>query len=207
METKFTEQESLAVINEMINRARNNVQKGRGNSMIFWGIVIASIAILNFILIYVLENPNLSFHAWWLVIPCWIIDYLFDKKRDKEAIVKTHIDNIIVVVWQGFGISYLLFVMIIFILAIALKLPPFFCLITPVIMLMTGLGAFVTAKVCRFKPLVYSAVYMWTGALACIILTAYLHSVHYQFIVLAVCMSVSFVIPGIMINNKVKKNV
>ena len=64
METKFTEQESLAIISKMIEQARNNLQKGSGNSMIFIGLSVAFTAILNVILALVFLSkgidPNLS---------------------------------------------------------------------------------------------------------------------------------------------------
>ena len=66
METKFTEQESLVIINEMINRTRNNIQKGSANSMIYNGYAVAFTAILNFILLLLLPEAdrNWSFSVW-----------------------------------------------------------------------------------------------------------------------------------------------
>ncbi|MDR2293050.1 MAG: hypothetical protein LBE11_06200, partial [Prevotellaceae bacterium] len=59
METKFTEQESMEIITEMIHRARNNVQKGAGTFMVFWGSMVALTALLNIALIYILHQMSI----------------------------------------------------------------------------------------------------------------------------------------------------
>ncbi|MDR1983749.1 MAG: hypothetical protein LBQ28_02855 [Prevotellaceae bacterium] len=209
---KFTEQESLSVINEMIERARNNVQKGSGTFMIFWGYMVAIAALLNIILAYWLASiskpTNLSFHIWWIMTPAWIVSFILKYRRGKLSIVKTHIDTIISAVWTAFGFSILIFLTIIFVLAYSTKQYNYFYLINPIIMLITGVGEFITAKSCRFRPFLYGAVAMWIGSLACtlaIILVS--DKIVMQFSVLAICMILGFVIPGYQLNKKAKKHV
>jgi hypothetical protein len=212
METKFTEQESLAVISEMIDRARNNIQKGAGTFMIYWGSMVAIAALLNITLVFILLrmslSPNYSFHIWWTMLPAWIGSFLLDRKRDKSAIVKSYIDNIISSVWRAFGISNVIFLLMIFGLAYSLQEHNhFFYLINPIILLMTGIGEFVTAKACRFRPFLNGAIAMWTGSLLCtlavILFTG--DGVLVQFLILTICMIIGFVIPGYKLN-KLAKN-
>jgi hypothetical protein len=76
-------------------------------------------------------------------------------------------------------------------------------MINPVIILIVGIGEFVTAKACRFRPFMHGAIAMWTGSLAstlAIILFANTYGVLVQFVILAVCMIVGFVIPGYKLN-------
>ena len=107
METKLTEQESLAIINEMIVRARNNVQKGSATNIIYNGYAVAAVSILNFILLYLLPGKyeHYSFNVWWLMLPSGIINHFLERKIDRSAIVKTQIDGIISAIWKAFGIS------------------------------------------------------------------------------------------------------
>ena len=214
METKFNEKESLALISEMIEQARGNIQKGSGSFMIFWGYYIAFIALLNVLLIFVLPNPNQSFLVWFLSILGWGVNLIMNKKVDKNAIIKTHIDRIISAAWRGFGISTTLFVIITIgyihtmhnytdqssLLSI---------LITPVIMLMTGMAEFITAKACRFKLFLTGAFILWSGALCCLICYIFLHqySAVMQFIILSICMIAGFVVPGYRLNKLSKENV
>ena len=214
MDTKFNEKESLALISEMIEQARGNIQKGSGNVMIFWGFYIAFIALLNVILLLVLPNPNHSFWVWILSFFGWVIDRFLDKKVDKNTIVKTHIDRIITATWKAMGISIVLFLIIIngYIIAMNVYTEQSFrlsVLITPVIMLLTGVAEFITSKACRFKLFLKGAVIMWAGALCCLLSYMFFHSYSYitQFIILAICMITGFVIPGYRLNKSVKKNV
>ena len=209
METKFNEKESLALISEMIEQARTNFQKGSGNSMIFWGWFVAFTAVMNVTLALVLENPYISFHIWWIMIPGQIADTFVIRKKDiKSALVKTHIDRIITAIWQGFMYSIIAFLLVIFGFAYGLKNPQIFILINPGIMIMSGLSQFVMAKTCRFKPYFYGAVIMWIGSVCCFCVSfATPHIVIYQFLILAVCMIAGFVVPGYRLNKLSKENV
>jgi hypothetical protein len=211
METKFTEQESLAIISKMIEQARNNFQKGSGNTMIFNGLLVASVAILNVILALVFLkngiNPNYSFYLWCLMIPGAYINYLIKKKVEEKSMVKTHIDSIVKSIWQSYGYSGYLLLVVIFGIGFGKKFYEVFYLINPVVLICVGLAEFVTAKVCRFKPYLYGACIMWLGALACAAVMALTNPVIIQLFILAVCMIFGFVIPGYQLNKLAKKNV
>lgn len=206
METKLTEQQSLELISEMITQARNNLQKNSGTSMIFNGCLVAFTAFANVALVFILSNPAQSFWIWLLMIPGGFIDRMIDKKIDKESLVKTPIDKIIAATWRGFGYSVVLFLAIIFGYGYSMQNPRIFILITPIIMMMAGLGEYITAKACRFKPLLYGAFILWTGALGCLGTYLFLHSwagiAH--FFILAICMILAFVIPGYKLNKSAK---
>ncbi|MDR3226443.1 MAG: hypothetical protein LBT56_02075 [Prevotellaceae bacterium] len=214
METKFTEQQSLAVINEMIDRARNNIQKGNANSLIFHGYVVALVAIANFVLIYILpaEHINKSFNVWWLMIFSNIIDYFIKRKTDSSKIVRTQIDGIISYIWKGFAISISIFLIVLFSMCIFnpynVQYNWIFCaLITPLIMIMTAMAEFCMAKACRFKPFYWGAIYFWAGALLCVLSYIILGRGDVQFLILAACMIAGFVIPGHILNKKAEQNV
>ena len=211
METKFTEQESLSLINEMIKQARNNFQKGSGNSMIFHGLLVSVIAILNVVLAFVFKklniDPNLTFWIWCLMIPAIYIGQLIDKKIERESIVKTHLDSIMSTTWNGFMISICLFLMVIFSIGFGRNFFYLFYLINPVILLLIGLAEFVSAKTYRFRPYLYGAVLMWIGTLVCTAMIWTSETVTYQLLILALCMFFGFVIPGYQLNKSAKENV
>ena len=211
METKLTEQESLAVISEMIKQARNNFQKGSGNSMIFYGFVVSVLAIINVILAFVFIKlniaPNLTFWIWCLMIPAFYVGHLIDKKVERESIVKTHLDSIVSTTWKGYSFSVLLFLAVIFSIGLGKKLYDVFYLINPFILLLIGLAEFISAKTYRFKPYLYGAVIMWLGALACTALMWAPQPVIFQLLIMALCMFFGFVIPGYQLNKSAKEHV
>ena len=208
MKNELNEKESLALISEMIEQARNNLQKGSGNSMVYNGCLVACIAILNAILAFTLENPKYSFWVWALMIPGTLINFLIIKKIDKGALIRTHIDRIIGTVWQAFMYSTIVLLIVIFGFGYGIKNHQIFILINPIIMIMIGLSEFITAKACRFKPYLYGAYVMWIGAIACFLI-CYItsHVVIFQFLVLATCMIAGFVVPGYHLNKSAKSHV
>ena len=211
MEAKFTEQESLSLISEMIKQARNNFQKGSGNSMIFYGSLVSIIAILNVIVALVFNklsiDPNYSFWIWCLMIPSFYVGYLIEKKVEQETLVKTHLDSILISTWKAFSYSIYVFLAVIFCIGFGKKLYEIFCLINPVILILIGMGEFVCAKIYRFKPYLYGAVIMWSGALASIAVMWTVEPIVFQLLILALCMFLGFVIPGLKLNKSAKENV
>ena len=211
METKLTEQESLNIINEMIIQARNNFRKGAGNSMIFYGILVSIMAILNVILALILNkmniNPNLSFWMWCLMIPGIFVGRLIGKKVEREAMVKTHLDSISSSTWRAYSYSIYLCLLAIFCIGFGKKMYDLFYLINPIILVLMGFAEFVSAKTYRFKPYLYGSCIMWLGALTCIALMWTQDPVIFQLLIMALCMFFGFVIPGYKLNKLAEENV
>ncbi|MFT4224374.1 hypothetical protein [Dysgonomonas sp.] len=186
MEKNFSEQDSLKLINEMISQARNNFQKGRSNSSIFCGYVVAATAFANFILIYTMEDPNRSFWIWLTMIPMMIVSGIISRKHQRQSTVRTHIDKIVSSIWNAFAISIGILLISIYGTAYAVNSSYLGVLITPVILTMMGSAQYATSVACRFKPYLYGALIFWGGALACV--GCYLlREFSIQFIVLGVC--------------------
>jgi hypothetical protein len=209
METKFTEQQSLEVITEMINRARNNVRKGSANNMVYNGFAVAFVAIANFLLLHFLPEAykNYSFHIWWLMAPSGFVDLIIKRKFQREAIVKTHIDSFISQLWRGFSISTVILIVTILSLCYTFHVSLIALLITPGIMIMVALVEFGMAKICNFKPFFWGAIAFWTGSLLCLFPYCVLKRGDLHFLILAACMILGFVIPGYILNKSAKKNV
>ena len=207
MENSFNEQDSLKLINEMISQARNNFRKGAGNSFIWWGYIIALLAMSDFILLYVLTPAYHANYVWLLTIPVFIGNYWYQAQKAKEAVVVTHLDRVVSTIWSGFFISTILLVASIFFIAINWSTHVPYLFITPVIMIMVGLALFVTAKVCRFKPYFYGASIFWLGAILCVCQYSLSQIPDLEFIILSVSMILGFVIPGHILNRKAKVNV
>ncbi|GAB6009620.1 hypothetical protein FACS1894179_06300 [Bacteroidia bacterium] len=206
MEKNFTEQDSLRLINEMINQARNNFQKGSTNSGIFCGYVVAATAFANFILIRTMEDPNRSFWIWLTMIPMMIISGIISRKHQRESTVRTHIDKIASSIWNAFAISIGILLISTYGTAYAINSSYLGILITPIILTMMGAAQYITSVACRFKPYLYGSFISWSGALACVVCYL-LHAGAYQFIVLGICAILGLSIPGHIANKKAGENV
>jgi hypothetical protein len=205
MEKELNEQDSLRLITEMITQARSNFQKGRGDGIVFWGYTIAIIALANFVLLQIFGYQPAIYWVWALTIPIFIIHYVTELKRGKKALAKNGINEIIGHVWFAYAISSAVFVASIFITGIWDSVV--FLLINPALIGMSGLCIYVTGRVCRFKPFVYGAYAFWCGALISAAIPVVCHAIDFQFLILALCMLVGFVIPGHILNRKSDQNV
>ncbi|MDR1200822.1 MAG: hypothetical protein LBL58_04200 [Tannerellaceae bacterium] len=206
MENKFNEQESLQLITDMINQARNNFRKGAGNSMIFLGYTLAVLSILNYVLLVLFNNPFV-YSVWALCIPLFFINYFYSSKRYKEALVKSHIDKVIGNVWTSAFISISMIVFICYYAAYGFKSWIPYMLIVPLIMAAGGTALYITAKLCRFKPYAYGGIVFWLGSILCVIISVVMSRIEIQFIIFALSMIAGYVIPGHLANRKAEKDV
>jgi hypothetical protein len=201
MEKNFNHEESLSLINEMISQARNNVKMGGTTSMIYWGYLTATIAIINSILLNTLNNPEQSFFVWFLMFPAALVSVFIVRREHRRTLVKTHIDKIAGIVWFGFFISWVAFTLVINLIHIKFEVYQLFLINTPVIMVMVGMGEFISACIYRQKIWYAIAAFTWTGAVICSFFT-----VDIQFIIFAACMLLGFVVPGHILNHQAKKS-
>jgi hypothetical protein len=85
--------------------------------------------------------------------------------------------------------------------------PWFSFLFTPVIMLFIAIVEFGMAKVTRFKPFYWGAIYFWIGVVLCLLSYVILKRGDLHFLILAACMVAGFIVPGYILNSKAKENV
>lgn len=201
MEKRLTNKESLSIINEMISQARNNFQKDSALPSIIAGYCVAGVAILNFILLFVMPHPEYSFHVWWLMVPMWVVIKIANRKQEQKTLMKTHIDNIVGKMWQAYGYSIIISLLSIFGLTFALDSWLLPALITPTLFMLTGLVQYITGTAFRFRPYIYGGIIFWVGALLAVAVY-FTNASAFQFIILALCMILGFVIPGYKANKK-----
>ena len=201
MEANFNHEQSLSLISEMIERARNNVQKKAGNSLIYWGYVVAALAVVNYVLLHTLDDILQSFFIWLAMIPAGLVSYFMERRIVRETLVKTHIDKINATVWQGFLVSFVVFTVVINLLVVRLDMQEILMLNIPVMLTLLGMGIFISACVIRYKVWYALAAITWAGAIVSVLV-----KLEMQFIVFALCMVIGIAVPGHTLNCQAKKN-
>ena len=201
MEETFNHEQSLSLINEMIQRAQNNVNKGKTYSFIILGYVLAAAAIAIYVLLHTLSNPNQSFWVWLVIVPAMVAMNFVERRINGEKYVKTHIEKIGGMVWAGFGISSVVFIAVVFTITFNTGTNTIFLLCTPVILTMVGMAQFITACVFRNEMWYLIAIVYWVGSLACTFLNGDAHM-----IIFAVCMLLGYAFPGHLLLHKAKKS-
>lgn len=207
METKLTQQDSLRIINEMIAEARSNFNVSNTKSMEFMGYAVSGVALLNIALIYLLPNPNYSFFVWLLMFGFSFIDRIASKKRNKNRSAYTHIERLVSTAWSIFGISNILFLIIIFTLVFITKNWIFSLAIMPGILLLVGMIQYITGIAYKTKEYKVGGCILGFGVIACLILAFTPYYGIGQFVILIICMLTGFVFPARKLNKKENKNV
>lgn len=190
----MNEQESLAVIKDMISRSRTNF-KEQSFYYLLWGWLVVGSVLTQAILF----NSGSAYH--WVVWPIMgfsggIISGIYGKKQGEKAGYSTHIDRAMLFVWVGFVIYLVLVLLMSFTGVFG---PKGWNISFVLIMGLYGLGTFISGGLLKFKPLIFGGV----ASFVLVALTAFIPSLVANFngalIMLAVSIVVSYLIPGYML--------
>jgi hypothetical protein len=195
MEKQFDEKQSLAVISEMIQNARERVVDN-GYWYLLWGYLVFAAAITNYILMEIVHWE----YAWlpWPVfmILGGILSAFAGYRQASAARHKTFFDTVMISLWSAFLIVLFL------ILAFAALGKINALAAYPMIMIIYGFGTWVSGGVLKYTPLVIGGIICWI--LAGI---AFYFSFDIQILLLALSILIAYIIPGHMLKFKASRNV
>jgi hypothetical protein len=189
METKLTEQQSLKIIQEMIATSKNNL-KDNSFFLLLWGWLVLVASLLHFGLIQInYENPWLP---WPIIMTIGaIVSGIAGYRIGKKAKVISHVDKMIMYLWWGF-------LVVMFIVLFMMGLQKIHWTTThSLIIVLYGMGTFVSGGALKFKPLII-------GGISCWILAIISLFVEPQFVLLLIALSIiiAYLIPGYMLKAK-----
>lgn len=178
---------NLELIEEMINNAKGNISDGR-IFYLLWGWLVLIAATLNYILLKVIQ-----YEAHWMVWPILmtaggIATGIISSKRKSKG-VQTYAERAMKHLWIAFIISLLL--VLIGMTEIGVENA------YPIIMILYGLGTFVSGGILKFKPLQYGALLAWICGIA-----GFYFAFDVQLILIAIAITGSYLIPGYLLTKK-----
>lgn len=183
MQEDFSPQQSLVVIQSMIEKTKANMSENRFYFLLWGWITFA--AILGQFYLKVLQGYRHHYLVWLLTFAGLFISVAHGRSHRKKQRVRTYIGESMAYLWTGLGIS---FFVLSFIISSSkegwLQSYPFF-------ILLYGLGTFVSGKILRFKPLIIGGVINWMLAAAA---TYFIFD--YQMLFAAAAILISYIIPG-----------
>ena len=190
MEQPFNEQNSLQLIESMINKAKNNFSES-GTLYLLWGIVVFVCSMFQFVAIH-FYNYQQAQYIWFLTWLVVIYQVIFLSKKAKKEKVKTYTADILKYVW-------ICFVSCMFILIYILLQQKSYYSVNPAILVLYGMPTFLSGIILKFKPLVIGGMICWLLALGSV-------WVPYDFQLLFICAAVvaAWIIPGILLRRKFK---
>lgn len=192
-EKQLTEQESLALINQMISKAKNEVTDN-GVGWLLWGgmIFLASFSTYLILALDLDVNTFLGWNVFGLVaIPMMIYGLIRNKKVLRT---RTYVDELLYLFDIGFTIC--IFVIII---SINIKVHPgdgfgYFLMVYAFLMLVQG-------GTLKFRPLFVGAIINWIGA----VLMFYVEDFKYDMLITAIAVFLGYIIPGLILRSQYKR--
>jgi hypothetical protein len=185
-----TEKQHLELIARMIQSARKEYND---DSYIYllWGWAVTLAALIQ----YVLLRMNSPYYAaGWVVLPVVaVIQVVMQISRKKKNKVTTQADKIISYVWIADGVC----MGIVLVSANVMQMSTY-----PVLMLLYGIGTFISGSIMNFKPMQLGAVCCWALAIP-----AFRVSFEMQSLLLPLSLILSYIIPGYLLRKRFRKNV
>jgi hypothetical protein len=187
MQDNFSPQQSLQLIQSMIEKTRMDMSENRFY-FLMWGWLIFISIILQFMLKVVLDFQH-HYIVWLVTFPAIAFTIMHSKKQTNRS-ARTYIGESMGYLWMGIGIAFFVMVFIISAGIGWLNAWPF-------MIVMYGLGTFISGKLLQFQPLVIGGIINWLLACVCVFF-----DYDYQILFGAAAILTSYIIPGHMIPKK-----
>jgi len=213
-EKNLTEKESLDLITQMINKAKNSYHD-TGIGAMMWGAVIAVCALEK--LAEIQFNYKLPFDIYLLTLVAIIPQIFISIKEKKERKVKSYDDIYMDHLWLAFGIC--IFLLILIINNVYADLKPlvsdykelskgridwvdfrFSEYVSPLFLLLYGFPTYVTGAACKFKPMLWGGLFCWV----CSIIAVYT-TIRIDLLLTALSAIFAWLIPGVMMEREYQK--
>jgi hypothetical protein len=184
----FSPQQSLAVIQGMIAKTRNNMGDN-AHHFLLWGWVTFAALVTQFLLKHVMGFGE-HYLVWLVMIPTAFVSIYIRRRQNKTVKATSYVQDGMKYLWMGMGISFFVLSMIFSRIGWDSDIYPFF-------IMMYGLGTFVSGKILQFTPLVAGGIAAWIIAIAATYVTY-----DYQMLCAAAAIMASYIVPAYILRRK-----
>jgi hypothetical protein len=207
-EKQLSEKESLALITQMINKAKDSYHD-TGVGAMMWGILIAVCSLVKLSEIH--YGYRLPFDIYLLTVVAIIPQVYFTIREKKQRKVRSYDDAYMDYIWLGFGIC--IFLLIYTVNSVFSAWAPvaqeykqlaghtpafqFSEFIAPLFLMLYGLPTFITGAACRFRPMLWGGIFCWV----CAVVTLYTH-IKLDLILTALSSIMAWFIPGLIMEKE-----
>ena len=204
----FTEKDSLALITQMINKAKDSYHD-TGVGAMMWGAIIAVCSLVRLSEIHF--GYKLPFDIYLITLFAVIPQIFITIREKKERKVRTYDDKFMDYLWLGFGICIFLMIHVINLMARDLSpildtyrnLPQssdafyLYEYVAPLFLILYGMPTFVTGASCNFKPMLWGGIFCWV----CSVITVYT-SVKIDLLLTATASILAWFVPGLFMEKE-----
>jgi uncharacterized membrane protein len=193
-EENISGEESLAIIESMINKAKNQFSEN-GFMYLLWGWVILFCSLAQFILKTVVDYPK-HYLVWMLTWVAVLVQIIYLSRRERRRKVKTYTDDIVGYVWMTFVILMML-------TGFLIGRSPGIrseTLITIIFLALYGMPTFLSGIILKFRPLVIGGICCWVLTVGSVFV-----SPDYRLLFLAAAVVIAWIIPGYLLRARYRQ--
>jgi len=194
LEEQFSPQESFAVIQNMIETAKNQFSEN-GHLYLLWGWVVFICSIAQFILLSI-YHYQYHYMVWMLTWVVFIYQIFYLLKEKRRAKVRTYSGNIIGFIWMVFVILMFLFGY----LFGQYFGDVYYRMMSPTFLALYGMPTFLSGIILKFRPLIVGGVGCWLLSIIALYIPY-----DYQLLLCSAAMVIAWIIPGYLMRAKYKK--
>jgi hypothetical protein len=191
MEKELSSKESLAIITQMISKAKKEAAGDGSFQLLLWGWVVA---ICNFGH-YTLEKMSyeMPYIVWLLIIPAVGLSIWDNIRKRKRARVKTHLDEMLAGIWISVFVGMLITLSF---------MPTLSFQQNPIILILAGIGVISTGVLVRVKVVLLGGILLMVGSVI-----AFLLPVIDQYLVAGIAMIFGYLVPGYYLKTTYRERV
>ncbi len=192
--SNMSSSESLALIESMINKAKNRFSEN-GHLYLLWGWVVFICSLIQYLGMRFTSYENVHF-IWmltWIAV-IYMVFYLIKHKKQQKVV--TYTDELLSAIWIAFSITMCITGIIIG----RTQGAEFYKLLNPVYLTIYGVPTYVSGVVLKFKPLKIGALLCWGMA----ILSTFI-PVQDHLLLIALAMVVAWIVPGYLLKQRYDK--
>ena len=189
MEKELSSKESLAIITEMIGKAKREAAGDGSFQLLLWGWLVA---ICNFGQ-YALEKLDfeMPYIVWLLLIPGTILSIWHSIRKRKKARIRTHLDDMLNGIWIAVFIGML--ITLTFMANLGFQQ-------NPIILLLAGIGVISTGIFIKVKPVLYGGILLMLASVI-----AFMLPVSEQNLVAGIAMILGYLFPGYYLKKRYRE--
>ncbi|MFN8300118.1 MAG: hypothetical protein U0T75_13530 [Chitinophagales bacterium] len=187
-ETNLSHAQSMQIIQSMIAQAKNKISDD-GFHFLLWGVLVIAASLGQ----YYMALHEMVNNFWpWMVMPLVGMPaaFFYEWRKSKAERVKTYVDIVFGYLWAGIGVA--LFLVIFF--SVRAEQSPI-----PYVLLLAGLGTFVSGTALKAKSLIAGGMILWLGAIG-----ADFVSPLNQLLINAAATFMGYIIPGLILRRAAK---
>lgn len=190
MSQEFSPQQSIQLIQSMIDKTKSDMSSNRFYFLL-WGWTVFAAILVQFFLKVVMDYRH-HYLVWLVTFVAFFITIMHNRREEKRSGVRTYIGDSISYLWMGVGISF-------FVMSFIISVSIGWLHAWPFMILMYGLGTFISGKILQFKPMVIGGIVNWLIAAACAFVPY-----DYQLLLAAAAIVTSYLIPAYLIQKESK---